>query len=100
MNWLNTFLTVLAGFALRLAIPIFVTALSAHFLRKLDAQWQAEYKRQHQLPKVLQPEQRETYPPSSISQPCWQAFRQQDGRLKEACLSCEVFLGASVPPKY
>jgi hypothetical protein len=100
MNWFNTFLTVLAGFALRLAIPILVTALSAHFLRKLDAQWQAEYKRQHQLPKVLQPEQRETCPLSSISQPCWQALRQQDGRLKEACLSCGVFLGAPVPPKY
>jgi hypothetical protein len=109
MEWLNTVLTVLALFTLRLAIPIIVTALAAHFLRKLDAHWQVEYEGQHQPPKGskpecwkikgCKPEQRETCPASLSSQPCWQVFRQQDGRLKEECLSCEVFLKSPTPPK-
>jgi len=109
MEWLNTFLTALAGFALRLAIPIIVTALAAYFLHKLDAHWQAEYEQQNPPPKVSKPEcwkikgckreQLETCPALSSPQPCWQVFRQQDGRLKEECLSCEVFLGSPTPLK-
>jgi len=110
MNWLNTLLVALAGFVLRLAVPIIVTALAAYFLHELDAHWQAEYQKQHQPPEVHQvecwkikgckPEQRETCPASSLTQPCWQVFRQQDGRLKEECLRCDIFLAAPASPKH
>ena len=29
--------------------------------------------------------------------PCWQLFRERDGRLQERCVGCDVFRKAPVP---
>ena len=42
MDTISSFLVILAGFLLRLAIPITLTALLIIILRKLDAHWQVE----------------------------------------------------------
>ena len=30
-------------------------------------------------------------------QPCWQAFREENGYLQERCLGCDVFQQAPIP---
>lgn len=98
-------LYVIAGFLLRLAIPLALTVLLIVVLRKLDARWQAEA----HLP-VLQAQKVECWkakncPPEQVAHclgaqselPCWQAKRQPNGYLLEECLTCEVFTKAPAP---
>lgn len=105
METLNSLLAITAGFLVRLAIPILVTALAVHYLRKLDEQWQAEAE---SIPlQVLKPEcwkinecspkARKACPGYKSSLPCWQARRLPNGYLREECLGCEVFRMAPVP---
>jgi hypothetical protein len=105
METLTSFLAILAGFLLRLAIPIAGTILLVYFLRKLDAHWQVEAQ---SLPQTTQkvecckvkgcsPEQRENCAAASAPLPCWQVFRQPNGYLQEKCISCEVFINAPIP---
>jgi len=95
----------LVGIVLRFGIPIGVTALIIYALRRMDIHWQREAERNHALvaaahPSGLRcwelrncpPERRAAcaaYARSDI--PCWQVFRDESGRLREACLTCEVF---------
>lgn len=98
---------VIAGFALRLAIPIAITAIAIFFLRRLDRQWQAEAEEQLLLPVVektkcweikgCSAEMRATCIGYKSEQPCWQAYRQENGYLQERCLGCNVFREAPVP---
>ena len=104
MEWIKTTLALLAGIGLRLLIPIAVTILVVYLLRRLDSRWQADAK---QVPAILKPEcwkikgcPEEKYKNCKGAQaaaPCWQAFRQQNGYLKEECLGCDVFRQAPVP---
>src|ERR1041385_1284952 len=95
MGIITSLLVIVAGFLLRLAIPIAGTILLVYSLRKLDAHWQAEA----QVPqtpaqvecwkvKGCSPEQQQHCPANSSPLPCWQVFRQPDGYLREACISC------------
>ncbi|HLO30369.1 MAG TPA: hypothetical protein VK249_14590 [Anaerolineales bacterium] len=104
METLTSFLAILVGILLRLAIPIAGTGILIYFLRKLDAHWQAEA----QLPpapikvecwkiKGCSPEQQKNCIAASSPLPCWQVFRQPNGYLEEACISCKVFKEAPVP---
>jgi hypothetical protein len=103
MEAITSFLFVLAGFLLRLAIPIAVTAILIFSLRKLDARWQSEV----QLPMVekpncwevkgCSPEQMKNCIAGQSSMPCWQVYRLPNGYLREECLSCEVFRKAPIP---
>jgi hypothetical protein len=104
MDTLTPLLILLAGFLLRLAIPILMTALLVYILRKLDARWQVEA--QQPLPvqkpecwkvKECPPQQRAECIAFKSSLPCWQAFRYPNGYLREDCLSCKVFRDAPVP---
>jgi hypothetical protein len=98
---------ILIGFGLRLGLPVLITLVAIYFLRRLDALWQAQAKQENHRPIVAKadcwkvkgctPEQRQACAALSSPLPCWQAFRLKDGRLKEECLSCEVFLKAPVP---
>ena len=100
-------LAVITGFALRLAIPIAVTAIAIYLLRRLDIRWQAEAEEQLLLPAVEKiecwkingctPEERKTCAGYQSEQPCWQAFRQENGYLQERCLGCDVFQQAPIP---
>ncbi len=100
-----SFLVLIAGLLIRLAIPIALTALLIFLLRKLDARWQAEA----QLPqpamqdiecwkiKNCTPEQRNACVAYQTTLPCWQAKRLPNGYLREECLSCEIFTEAPTP---
>jgi hypothetical protein len=108
---MNTFLSVmavlavLAGVAVRLAIPILFTAMVVYFLRRIDQQWQAEGKA---VPAVAlkpacwetmgcSPARRRDCPGYQSALPCWQARRTSSGYLRDECLACKVFLKAPAP---
>jgi len=107
---MNEVLTLITGTALRLGIPLLITAVVVYLLSKLDAHWQAEASQQ-QPAYQLAPDQHPCWEqkgcaPEDIAkcaayldqnQPCWQTFRAKDGHLKEACLDCDVFHTAPVP---
>jgi hypothetical protein len=108
VEWLEILGAFLAGLLLRFGIPLAVTVLLAWGLRRMDSRWREEARlrqagavgaalRQVRCweDKACPPERRESCPAYPQPEtPCWQVFRAQDGRLREACLSCEVFLEA------
>ncbi len=125
MEWLTSAGAVLAGFLLRLAIPVGITTLLAWLLRRLDARWQREAEQQRMrniaLTSVPSPQiwgeegkggeglrcwqvrncplaLRDVCPAYAHPEiPCWQAFRNGGGQLKEECLDCDIFRQAPVP---
>jgi len=107
METITPLLAVIAGIALRLAIPIVITAIAVYFLRRLDNRWQAEAEEQLLLPVVEKvkcweikgctAEMRATCIGYQSEQPCWQAFREKSGQLQERCLGCNVFQQAPIP---
>jgi hypothetical protein len=107
MESLMAVLAVITGFALRLAIPIAITVIAIYFLKRLDNRWQAEAEEQLLLPVVEKPkcweingctvEIRAACPGYQSEQPCWQAFRENNGYLQERCLGCNIFRKAPVP---
>jgi hypothetical protein len=102
MNDLYSVIAVLAGIAARIALPILVTALAVHFLRRLDARWQSEAKNvpsRAEKPACWEimgcsPARRKDCPGYVSALPCWQARRLSNGYLREECLACKVFLKA------
>ena len=109
METITAILAVISGIVLRLAIPVAITAVVIYFLRRLDTRWKAEAEQQILLPLVekpkcwevngCSPEMRATCKGYQSEQPCWQAFRKENGYLKEICLGCEVFRKAPAPTK-
>ncbi|SRR6266540_14155 len=105
METLIFFFYILAGFILRLAVPIAGTILLIFLLRKLDARWQAEAELQPtpvNKPdcwkiKGCTPEQIENCAAVASPLPCWQVFRLPNGYLNEDCITCKVFIEAPVP---
>ena len=107
METIFPILAVITGIALRLAIPIVITAIAIYFLRRLDTRWQAEAEEQLLLPVVEKAKcweikgctekMKENCNGFKSGQPCWQAFREENGYLKERCLGCEVFTTAPIP---
>jgi hypothetical protein len=105
MENLNTFLAILTGLLLRLAIPILGTLILVYFLRKLDAHWQTEAEH---LPVTIEKvecwkvngcseEQRKNCVAASSPLPCWQVYRRPNGYLQEKCIACKVFTNAPRP---
>ena len=109
METITAILAVVTGVALRLAIPIAITAIAIYFLRRLDNRWQAEAEEQLLQPVVEKAkcweihgctaEMRATCIGYQSEKPCWQAFREENGYLKERCLGCDVFRKAPIPVK-
>jgi len=109
METVSAILAVITGFALRLAIPIVITAVAIYFLRSLDTRWRVEAEKQLLQPVVEKPkcweingcsaEIRATCIGYQSEQPCWQAFRKNNGYLQDRCLGCDVFRKAPVPVK-
>ena len=108
METITAILAVITGIALRLAIPIGITAIAIYFLRRLDNRWQAEAKEQLLLPVVEKTkcweihgctaEMRAACAGYQSELPCWQAFREENnGYLQERCLGCDVFKKAPIP---
>jgi len=100
---------VITGITIRLAVPVGITAIAILFLRRLDTRWKIEAEQQLQLPVVEKPkcwevngctpEMRAACNGFQSDQPCWQAFRKENGYLKENCLDCDVFRKAPIPVK-
>ena len=105
MNETTAALAILAGLALRLAVPILVTVLVVVGLSRLDRHWQTEAQR---VPLKIQkplcwkiqgcsPSQRKACVGFKSALPCWQVFRLPSGYLVEKCLACPVLLQAPLP---
>jgi len=107
METITATLAVITGFALRLAIPIAITAIAITFLKRLDIRWQAEAEEQLLLPVVKKvkcweinnctAEMRAACAGYQSEQPCWQALREENGYLQDRCLGRDVFKQAPVP---
>lgn len=105
MEPLVSFLYIIVGLLVRLAIPILGTILLVYFLRKLDARWQAEAALHQQIMdkpecwkiKGCSPQQTEGCEAHHSELPCWQVNRLPNGYMRDECLSCEVFTEAPVP---
>lgn len=113
MEGLMSLGAILVGFLARLGIPLLATAILIFFLRRMDIRWQREAAATldtqeigstffHQIRcwalKECPLEDRERCPAFlKKEQPCWQVFRDEEGRLREECLDCSVFQKAPVP---
>lgn len=107
MDSLRELAAVVALFVLRLGVPLGVTLLVGWLLHRLDLSWQAELaeeRKQAMQTDRLQPavrcwevwhcpvERLRACPAYTHREtPCWQHFRDSSNRLREACLSCQVF---------
>ena len=104
MSEFSAALAVLAGVAIRLAIPVILTILLVQLLRIQDARWQQEGEQVPQLVEKPACWEVKNCPPDCLKNcpgytsplPCWQARRLANGYLREECLSCKVFLVAPV----
>lgn len=108
MEFGDTFLALLAGALMRLAIPIGVTASFVYLLTRLDKRWQSEAA---PLQETVAPKNTGCWEVNGCSEaarahcsayahpetPCWQHFRKENGLLQERCLGCDVFKKAPVP---
>ena len=113
MDKLSDIAALLLGLLLRYGVPIGITALLAWMLSRLDARWQEQADRRQAPLSTLGAEVRQVrcWETTECSRdlrencpayaepdvPCWQVFRKRDNRLREACLTCHVFLAAPVP---
>lgn len=94
------------GVLLRVGVPLALTLVAALWLRRLDRRWQRDADEIRRavgsksglgvircwLLHDCAPERREACP-AFLDQkiPCWQHFRDGQGRLAHRCLGCEVF---------
>ena len=113
MVQLTDLAALLLGFLLRYGVPIGITAILAWLLTRLDARWQEQAGRLRMPLNTLGAEvrqvrcwettecareQRENCPAyAEPGVPCWQVIRKRERRLRESCLTCQVFLGAPTP---
>lgn len=105
METFTTFLALLSGVLVRLAIPILGTAVLIYFLRRLDERWQAEtsldpaaiQKLECWKIKNCSSSEQKICGARTSPLPCWQFHRQSSGHLLEDCLSCNVFIDAPIP---
>ena len=109
MEWLTTVSAMILLVLLRVAIPIAVTITFIKVLKWLDERWKQES--DFEGAKVAQvanercweinecpAEQRaacKAY--NNPDKPCWQVFREKNGRLQERCIGCDIFRHAPVP---
>jgi hypothetical protein len=104
MDSTGSVLTILVGLVARLLLPVGLTLGVAWLLGRLDRRWRAEAEavgavgaRPIQVLRcwVLNdcpPEQQAKCPAHrQTNVPCWQLFRDQQGRLRSSCLDCDVF---------
>lgn len=109
MEWLNTTVAVILLFLLRVGIPIAITIAFIGLLKWLDERWKKEADiESSQLVKVGNvgcweinncPEKKragcKAY--NNPDKPCWQVFRDKNGRLQERCIGCDIFRQAPAP---
>jgi hypothetical protein len=105
MPTLETLLALLGGLALRLALPLAITALFIWLLRRLDARWLSDVEGQPLPPqdRCWQSQQctaeRRAQCAAYVNRgiPCWQQFRAANGDVNARCLGCAYFRAARSP---
>jgi len=108
MEWLPTTLAIFLGILIRVAVPLIVTFLFVFFLKRLDERWKRESDLDGQLVKAGNvgcwdinkcPQEKRAACKAfqNPDTPCWQVFREKNGRLQERCIGCDVFRHAPVP---
>jgi hypothetical protein len=111
MEPITSTLIVFLGMLLRIGVPLGITILLVWWLRRLDARWQKESAAElakYALKKPrntgcwkvhgCSPEKRAACKAFAHPEiPCWQVFREENGKLLESCLACQVFKNAPVP---
>ena len=111
METITSILVVLFGLLLRIGVPLGITILLVWWLRRLDTRWQKESAREMAKYALKKPRNAGCWKVNGCSPekraackafarqetPCWQVFRNEDGKLRESCLGCQVFQAAPVP---
>lgn len=109
MEWLTTVSAIVLLVLLRVALPIAVTIAFILVFRWLDERWKKEADLADS--KLVQvgnigcwdinkcPEEQRAKCTAYINpnKPCWQVFRDKNGRLQERCIGCDIFRHAPVP---
>jgi len=104
---MTTFFVVLAGFFVRIVLPLLLMVGLVSLLRRIDAGWQAQALRQQKLAAEQGAEHALDLSECAIDgvskkllvqsvEPCWQVFRKSNGYLHEECLHCKVFRAAPI----
>jgi hypothetical protein len=109
MDWQTTTFAIILGVLLRIAVPLVVTILIFTVLKRLDEHWkrEADIRPDQQVkpgnvgcwefnscPEKARAACKAYQNPDS---PCWQVFRDKNGRMQERCIGCDVFRHAPVP---
>ncbi len=106
---MESIIAVFVGVLIRLAIPLAVTILVVYVLRRMDEHWKQEAQLSGTAAPMVRnigcweinqcaPENRASCAAyANPDKPCWQVFRQSDGRLREGCLACKIFQRSPVP---
>lgn len=109
MNDSMLWLSVAAGLLVRIGVPALLLVGMVWLMRRLDARWQAEARRQAAPPTVrMDPPCWELHAcPSAhcdtcmvqghTEAPCWQQLRDEAGNLPARCLACELFAAVPAP---
>ena len=109
MEWLPISFAMILGILLRIAVPLLATLLVVFLLKKLDERWKKESDigvgQQVRVGNVgcwelnSCPKEKRALCKAYQNQdtPCWQVFREKNGRLQERCIGCDVFRQAPVP---
>jgi hypothetical protein len=109
MDWLTTTLAMILGLLLRVAIPIAATILLIIVLKWVDERWKREADLEGK--EVFQARNIGCWEIKNCSaeqiakcrayanpdMPCWQIFREKNGRLQERCKDCDVFRHSPIP---
>jgi hypothetical protein len=109
MEWFTITFSVILLFLVRVLIPIAITIAFIGLLKWLDERWKKEADiEENQILKVgnvgcwefnqCPDDQRSGCKAfQNPDQPCWQVFRDRNGRLQERCIGCDIFRQAPVP---
>jgi hypothetical protein len=109
MEWPTTTFAVLLLLLLRVVVPIAVTITFIRLLKWLDDRWKQEADVEtSQLVKVgnvgcweinncPQENRASCKAYNNPDIPCWQVFREKNGRLQERCIGCDIFRQAPAP---
>ena len=109
MDELITTVAIVLGVVLRVAIPLAVTFTFIRLLKWLDERWQQEADLKSttavkagnigcwDVNNCSEKQRTGCRAYANPDKPCWQVFREKDGRLQERCIGCDIFKHAPVP---
>jgi hypothetical protein len=107
MEWLDTVFALIVGVAIRVGLPVLITVLVVRWLKNLDEHWKTKAANETMIKarnigcwkiKGCLSENVATCEAAAHPEvPCWHYYRQENGKLQERCIGCEVFKQAPIP---